>query len=399
MTRTRMLLMMGIVAMSGAMLPQSGEAIPAFARKYGYNCTMCHSSFPRLNDYGERYRQNAYQLPGRENEEKTVLEGPPPFAVRLSGGYTSYSAQNSPDIQEQEEFLMNGVDVLSSGLLAPNIGYFVTLLPQIDESRGVEAQDGTLESGNVMFSNLGSPWLNVRVGRMEPASSAFSVKRKLSITPYEVYSFGAPGVATLADTQDGIEATGHGRGLAYAVGYLNGSENNRADDAPQDVYARASVVLGAGEGQTAGQRLGVIGYLGQTRPGTDEADGTGDRQDLSRVGFDASLNAMHSNLALQYLVGEDDQLLWGTTEDVEFSGGFAELSVMPCTWIVGFGRFDWVDTPSDIDQDITRWTGGARYYFVDNLALHVEYSHRRQHQPDAPVATEDFAAARLDLAF
>ena len=399
MKRMRVIFVVSFVAVVGTLLPQKAVAVPVFARKYGYDCTMCHSANPRLNDYGERYRENGYQLPGRENEEKTVLESPPPVAVRVSGGYTytSYTDSKSPDVSDISHFMMNGVDILSAGLLAPNVGYFVVVLPEITASRDVEGQSGTLESGNVILSNLGSTWLNIRAGRMEPASTAFSVKRKLTISPYEIYSFGAPGVVTFADTQDGVEITGHGRGLAYALGYVNGSESNRSDSAPQDFYGRASVVLGEGEGQTAGQRFGIIGYLGQVQP--EKTVESTDRMDLSRFGADASLNWKQWNLALQYLIGEDDGALWATQDNVQYTGGFAELSVMPITRIVGFGRFDWVDTPSEIDQDVTRWTGGVRYYFADNVALHLEYSHRSENQPAASTVTEDFVAARMDFVF
>ena len=386
-----------VVALVLAALPLSSEAMPAFARKYGYNCTMCHSSYPRLNDYGDRYRQNGYQLPGREAEDKTILESPPPFAIRLSGGYTSITRKNIPGGLDTKGFVMNGVDVLSAGLLSENIGYFVALLPEIKESRGVEGQSGTLESGNVIFYNIGSPWVNVRVGRFEPASTAFSVKRKLTISPYEIYSFGAPGCVTFSDTQDGIELSGQGSGIGYALGYLNGSESNRSGDSPADVYARASLVLGAGEGQTAGQRLGVVGYIGRARP-----DGTGiqgDRQDFRRFGVDASLNLRQFNLAAQYLIGNDDRRLWNVADDVSFTGGLFELSYVPRTSVVGFARYDFVNTPSVIDRDVMRWTCGLRYYFVDNLSLHLEYSQRQENQPDESDAKEDLVAARIDFAF
>ena len=63
-------------------LSQPSSAVPVFSRKYGFECTNCHSSYPRLNDWGVRFRNNGYQLPGRENEERTVLKGPAPFAAR-----------------------------------------------------------------------------------------------------------------------------------------------------------------------------------------------------------------------------------------------------------------------------------------------------------------------------
>ena len=57
-------------------IPAPGQAIPAFARKYGFNCMMCHTAYPKLNDWGQRYRDNGYQLPGQEGKEKTVFDSP-----------------------------------------------------------------------------------------------------------------------------------------------------------------------------------------------------------------------------------------------------------------------------------------------------------------------------------
>ncbi len=37
------------------------DAIPAFARKYDTSCQTCHvSSFPKLNDFGNRFRDRGY---------------------------------------------------------------------------------------------------------------------------------------------------------------------------------------------------------------------------------------------------------------------------------------------------------------------------------------------------
>ena len=169
-----------------ALWPTPSGAVPVFARKYGLNCTNCHSAFPRLNDWGQRFRANGYQLPGRENEEKTVLEGPAPVALRTNFGFTRESFDAASDTLDQSGFSLVGLDILSAGVIAPHIGYLFVFPPQLAASRGVAGQEGTLEMASVMFSNLGSPWLNVRAGRFEPAYAAFSVKRHLGLTPYEI---------------------------------------------------------------------------------------------------------------------------------------------------------------------------------------------------------------------
>jgi hypothetical protein len=393
-------LLFAVVATS---LPGSAWAIPVFARKYGFSCNMCHSNIPRLNDFGTRYRENGYQLPGRENDEKTILEGPPPIALRTSAGYAYEKYSNVPDAERTSHFMLNGLDILSAGLLGPNIGYMFIYTPEIASSRNVEGQQGNLEMASIVFSNVGTPWLNVRAGRFEPAYVAFSVKRQLSIAPRDIYDYGAPGGVVLSETQTGIELSGYGPGfgrgyrVAYAAGLLNGSETNQSGDEPADFYGRLAWVIGDGEGETAGQRIGVMGYLGSAR--ADSLSWGTSRQSFYRVGVDASLNAGVFNLALQYLLGKDNKELWGYTEDPDFSGGFAELSVMPAVQWVVFARYDMVKTPKQIDEDTSRVTAGARYYFVNNLALHLEYSRATQNAKTGDDPALNTAWARLDFAF
>ncbi|MBX9719796.1 MAG: c-type cytochrome [Candidatus Obscuribacterales bacterium] len=41
----------------------SAEAIPAWSRKYGADCTLCHSAWPRLNRTGYLFRRLGYRMP------------------------------------------------------------------------------------------------------------------------------------------------------------------------------------------------------------------------------------------------------------------------------------------------------------------------------------------------
>ena len=40
----------------------SANALPAFARKYGLRCSACHESWPMLNYFGQKFKDNGYQL-------------------------------------------------------------------------------------------------------------------------------------------------------------------------------------------------------------------------------------------------------------------------------------------------------------------------------------------------
>ena len=50
-----------LVQVSGPLL-RDASAIPAFARKYGLQCTGCHEAWPTLNDFGRAFRDNGYQM-------------------------------------------------------------------------------------------------------------------------------------------------------------------------------------------------------------------------------------------------------------------------------------------------------------------------------------------------
>jgi hypothetical protein len=383
-------------------LPQEASAIPVFARKYGFNCTMCHSNFPRLNDFGQRYRSNGYRLMDRESQDQTVLESPAPVAFRTSAGYSDLKYNEAAGQADVSDFVMNGLDLLSAGLLARNISYFMVYTPQIAAARGVTGQDGSLEMASIVFSDLGcSSWLNVRVGRFEPAYVPFSVKRQLSVSPVEVYDVAFSGGPAFSETQSGIELSGHGAlPFRYAAGIVDGSATNQSVDSPSDVYGRVSCLLGPGEGQTAGQRIGAVGYVGRARPVTG-----GKAERFLRFGGDASLNVSCVNLAGQVLFGSDDRTLWRpfstANKDATWWGGFGEFAVMPRVNMAGFARMDYVSMPEFIDQNITRMTIGGRYYFEDNVALHCEVSHRiaRWVETDATDPKETSFTTRVDFAF
>jgi hypothetical protein len=397
MRTARCLTALALAVVLAALLAAPASAIPVFARKYGFNCTMCHSAMPRLNDFGQRYRMNGYHLPGREAQERTVLDVQAPVALRTSAGLGSTHYDEAAGQADETDFAVNGLDLLSAGVLGRNIGYQIVYTPQIAGQRGVAAQDGRLEMASVVFRALGgSSWANLRVGRFEPAYVVSSVKRQLTVATPAVYDAAAPNGIAFSETQSGVELSGWGRQpVRYAVGVVGGGESAHSGDAPGDVYGRLAWIVGAGEGQTAGHRLGVTGYAGQAR-----AEENGARKSFWRAGPDVSLNAGLANLTAQWIFARDPGGSWGTTDDMDWSGGLVEASILPVTNLVLFGRYDRLDAPDDLAGDLDGLTGGARFYPADNVALHGEISYLRMKAlgaGDDPTATS--ITARVDFAF
>jgi hypothetical protein len=367
---TLAVVLMGLVDRAGA--------VPVFARKYGFRCTMCHVQFPKLNDFGQAFRDNGYRIMGKEAQEKNVFETPTPLALRTSAGYNNASIDNpGGERADVRAFQLNGLDVLSAGLFSDRIGYFMVYTPEIKGSRSVVAQDGTLEMANVVYGVRSAPVpFTVRLGRFEPAYVAFSVKRTLTVGPYDVYDFAGPEGFAMSDTQTGIElATVLRNRVKLAAGWVNGNETQPASDSPSAFYLRASKTLGRGEGQVVGHRLGAFACFGRNRL----AGGTGNRENIRRLGVDASLSLGQTNVMAQYVTGRDDAALntFDPTRDYDFSGGFLEANHSFPHDVLGFARWGWVNTPDEQNQDTKGWTLGLRYYPEMNVAMHVEYFKRK----------------------
>src|SRR2546428_1104411 len=60
------------------------EAIPAFARKYGLRCSACHTAWPELNAFGQRFKDNGYQL--GNDRDSPMWQAPAywPIAIRTT---------------------------------------------------------------------------------------------------------------------------------------------------------------------------------------------------------------------------------------------------------------------------------------------------------------------------
>ena len=52
---------------------QPAYGIPAFARKYGLRCSACHEAWPMLNNFGQTFKDNGYQL-GNERDAPIYQE-------------------------------------------------------------------------------------------------------------------------------------------------------------------------------------------------------------------------------------------------------------------------------------------------------------------------------------
>src|ERR1700693_5389144 len=199
-------------------------AIPAFARKYGMPCSACHEAWPKLNNFGQNFKDNGYQMMNDRDAPIFQQAAYWPVAFRITPNWHRESvdrtdlANPATGLTTEGQltthgFDLSGLDILTAGTLAKNISFLL-----------VRSADNTgafhFESANVRFDNLlHTTWLNVKVGKFE-LDNIVSEKRILTlsgqggfyqgyhfqpVTENGLYTFG------LCDNQFGGEVLGHSR--------------------------------------------------------------------------------------------------------------------------------------------------------------------------------------------
>lgn len=407
---------------------REAQAIPAFARKYDFACSVCHvAGFPKLNDFGNGFRDRGYQL-GTEEELPTwegLTKGYWPVSFRTTVGYQHTSKNQLTDaagagtIQHQTTggFGFTGLDVLSFGILARDISFGLVYTPGLaDANFGTVAggSAGNLESAFLRLDNLGGTgFFNLKAGKYE-LDLPFSEKRSptlntnfviyhyVSGTPYNSLPGGANAnnfaafhdgtTATITNFNNfqlggntpGLEMMGHTLNDLGTFRYsLNALSNNTTGSGAGDgralqFYGRASQSFG-GYGIVSGHRVGLFGVAGKTPTrnaigGTGTADGN---ESFARVGADVSLTySGRLNVFGAYMLASDSRLLTGAsnpgvnTEKAQWNGGFAQADYIVTAPLVAYYRYDWIRNTRQADltfdknfNNVDAHTLAVRYYF------------------------------------
>src|SRR2546422_1197827 len=284
---------------------QDAQAIPAFARKYDFTCNVCHvPGFPKLNDFGNVFRDQGYQL-GTDGDLPTfeaLGKGFWPVSLRTTVGYQVANIRADGQALATSGFGFTGLDVLSFGTLARNLSFGIVFTPGLGDAgfgTGSSLFDSNLESAFVRLMNLerfvGGPsntyWANLKVGKFE-LDLPFSEKRAPTLnTPFVMYHYipGTPYAATiggitpgpaftnanafaLGDNQPGIVLTGIKRTdltveyLRYSLTWLTTNGGSFAD--ANGGFGRSAYFYGhvtqsfGGYGIVAGQRIGAFVLAG-----------------------------------------------------------------------------------------------------------------------------------------
>jgi hypothetical protein len=362
--------------------------------------------WPELNAFGQRFRDNGYQLGNDRDSPIWQATSYWPIAVRTTPQVhlenTTHQPIDPPPSERtitQAGFDISGIDFLMLGTLYKDITF--GLVPTLDP-------DGTagVEAAFVRFDNLGhSPWANVRVGKFE-LDNLLSEKRFTWLSnnggflyayhfqpagSVDSYTFG------LGDNQVGAELSGHSFDgyTRYSLSVLTIDDGEAGLPSGNSVDAMVSLskafAMGGGLGP---QRFGVFGYLGH-RPTTFDAVGgepipgtAANYKTFYRVG--ATAQVWLGNLELLPLVAhaQDDAALGGSTQKPTWNSALLEAHYIASPRLMVQGRYELLRVSQQADPATPKTFGNADAFAVgvraypflfsrDGMAIHGEFAMTR----------------------
>ena len=406
-------------------------AIPAFARKYNLPCSACHTAWPESNAFGQRFRDNGYQL--MNDRDSPIWQNPSyiPVTFRMTPSWHRESATKQPfdsasgvpicasstgagcvaKTFTQSGFDLSGMDLWTAGTLYKNISF--VLLPSADENGFFH-----FEAAFVRFDNLaGNRWINFKVGKFE-LDNLISEKRFLFLSgnggSYASYHFLPKGDANdfgLGDNQIGAELSGHSDNsyTRYGVAVVSNTDGNPdlGSSNRYDAYVTFSHAIDAGK--LGVERLGAYAYVGQRPTYFETTDsgtavpgmGTGNKS-FYRIGVAGDFFFGDLELLPLFMHASDDKYLATATasnqplllpagaQNAVWNAGFLEAHYYVSPQLVLTGRYEAIRmsqqadtaTPSDLGN-IDAYSGGVRWYPImfarAGLSWHTEVSAVRTH--------------------
>lgn len=344
-----------LVIVAGVLLAtvRESKAIPAWARKYNADCTMCHYPVvPRLNSFGQQFRRAGYRTPDEFNKDQDVTKVGDFFSTRLRG---RFGYQNKEGGIERSEFTLNDATFFYAGALTKNFSAFVE--SEIEST-------GDIELVGQFQGVFGSSdrYVSIRAGQMHPLQrvglGGFDRPTGIGTNPLHSTTLTRAGTISGANfalnkDQKGIEVAyvqGRARLLAQVLNGMNESGSgtaNKGDRDPQKDYlvAYEHILDDIASGFT------VFYYKG-TYHQTATSSAISQRFDYSRFGVNANkvFPVPFGFFELQGgFVRSYDNVPSSVGTDVEGNAFYIESQqVLKDTWLTFFERY------ALIEQDAAR---------------------------------------------
>ncbi len=223
------------------LVPKDAEAVSQWARKYQADCTMCHTSFPRLNHFGEKFMRNGFQLPDDEPDGDT--EGKDKISDNLFvdkvGNWLGARLSLTPGLYKSNGVTIDGEIKDSFNIGNPNwLQLFVagTIFKNVSIFIEQEFEVGHAKFSwfHLFFTNLAGTYVNFQVGNLSPVDfTPFSDRLRMwqKSDVLNIKSSGGKGEnsVTIRQSRPGVQYYGYKGPLLWFAGIDNGKDFSDVD--------------------------------------------------------------------------------------------------------------------------------------------------------------------------
>ena len=283
--------------------PSRADAIPAFARKYGVSCSLCHSPFPRLNAFGESFAANGFEFSPTEQPRDTVNTGDRllrlqrglPLAIRFDAYLQALGRKYNGQMVTNDLMTPWTIKLLSGGQVADKISYYMYFF---FSERGEVAG---LEDAYLQFTDIAGSGVSVIAGQFQVSDPLYKRELRLGYEDYQPYRVRVGEVRADLTYDRGLMALyspWKGGDLSFQI--VNGQGLRAASSARQyDADDPKNLML------RYSQDVGPLRVGGFAYRGIEKSEGR--RDELVMFGPDATLPlGSFGEINLQYLRRTDD---------------------------------------------------------------------------------------------
>ncbi len=309
----------------------NANALSQWARKYKVPCTMCHTSFPRLNYFGEKFMRNGFQWPGQEpdggTEGKEVLTED--LSIDKVGNWLGARLSLTPlmfktddlkvnDDQENAFNLGNAnwLQLFVGGAIFENVSIFIE-----QEFKGDKAHFSWY---HLFFTNLYGTHVNFQVGKLSPVdftpfSDRLRIWQKSDILNIKSSGGAGENSINIRSSRPGIQYYGYEGPLLWFAGVDNGKDSS---DTGRDKNVWGGIrweVTDETQSPFEGSSVGLHVYSG-----TDSKDVETDKKENDFMRYTLSGNLRYNekyDIQAAYQLGKDDNYaLSSVPSEAEFHG-------------------------------------------------------------------------------
>lgn len=376
---------LGIILITGLalmlVLPQVSTATSQWARKYKADCTLCHTSFPRLNQFGEKFMRNGFQIP--DDEPDGDIEGKDKISNDLVidkvGNWLGARLSLTPMLYKTNALTVDGekadsfnignskwLQLFVAGTIFKNVSIFI--------EQEFEVHGSKFNWFHLFFTNLADSYVNFQVGNLSPVDfTPFSDRLRMwgKSAVLNVKSSGGKGEnsVTVRQPRPGIQYYGYKGPLLWFAGIDNGKDASDLDQQKNYWAGLRFELPGFVKSNFEGSSVAFHYYSG-----TDTKNSAAARieNDFRRYTFSA--NARYGDkfdLQATFQVGEDDNYaLRNSPVEARFQGFTVSTAYFTYPYYVVF-QYDQINSDNIPALETKKLSSSIWFFMRENFKLGI----------------------------